>query len=389
MKKGTIYINGIIGEDTTLIDVIRQVKAQTNSTEFDVKIDSVGGYVDAGMDIYNYLKNLAVPVTTITSKAYSIASVIFMAGQNRIIPKDANNALMIHLPWAKSEGSYDVLSNHLIALKKAENDMIEFYAKAIDIDNATIHSLLSNETYLNATQAYDLGFATEIQSELKAVAILNNNEQKEQENFMNKITKKLDSILNMLTGNVEIKAELKLQDATGVELVFADLEAIQAPEIDAKVMVEGKPADGEFLMSDGSTIVTVKGIVTEIKPVEVEVEPVAIETELEAEPVAVEVEIETETEVEPVEDKDAIIAELQSTIDELKSKIAEMMSATQAESLLSALEKSVAKQTELEGKFLALAKSIGSDFSTDAKEVKVNVKANVDKQSRAFQILNS
>ena len=68
-----------------------------------------------------------------------------------------------------------------------------------------------------------------------------------------------------------------------------------------------------------------------------------------------------------------MIAELQSTIDELKSKIAEMMSATQAESLLSALEKSVAKQTELEGKFLALAKSIGSDFSTDAKEVKVNL----------------
>jgi ATP-dependent protease ClpP protease subunit len=388
MKKGTIYISGVIGQDTTLLDVIRQAKSQSDSTEFDVKIDSIGGYVDEGMSIYNYLKNLAIPVTTITSKAYSIASVIFLAGQTRIVENDVEKALMIHLPWAKSEGSYDVLTNHLIALKEAENEMIQFYSQAIDIDESTIKSLLENETFLNSQQAYDLGFATEIQSELKAVAILNNKEQKEQENFMNKITKKLDSILNMLSGKVEIKAELKLQDATGVELVFADLESTQAPEVDAKVTIDGKPADGEFTMADGSTLTAVKGVVTEITPVEteieVEVEPVAIETE--TEPVAVEVEVETEP---VVEDKDAMIAELESTIVELKATIAEMMSATQAEALLTALESQVEKQTELENKFQALAKSIGSDFSTESKEVKVNVKAKVDNQSRAFQILNS
>jgi hypothetical protein len=38
---------------------------------------------------------------------------------------------------------------------------------------------------------------------------------------MNKLKEK-DSIMNMLSG--KIKAELKLQDATGAELVFADLE---------------------------------------------------------------------------------------------------------------------------------------------------------------------
>jgi hypothetical protein len=47
------------------------------------------------------------------------------------------------------------------------------------------------------------------------------------------------------------------------------------------------------------------------------------------------------------------------------------------------------KTTELEVKFLALAKSIGSDFSAETKENKVNVKASLDKTSRAFQILNS
>jgi hypothetical protein len=38
----------------------------------------------------------------------------------------------------------------------------------------------------------------------------------------------------MLSGNSTIKAELKLQDATGVELVFADLEATDVATVEAK-----------------------------------------------------------------------------------------------------------------------------------------------------------
>jgi ATP-dependent protease ClpP protease subunit len=44
--------------DVTLLDVIKQVKQQSAAESFLVKIDSVGGYVDCGNDIYNYLKNL-------------------------------------------------------------------------------------------------------------------------------------------------------------------------------------------------------------------------------------------------------------------------------------------------------------------------------------------
>jgi hypothetical protein len=52
--------------------------------------------------------------------------------------------------------------------------------------------------------------------------------------------------MNMLSGKPTVKAELKLQDATGVELVFADLEPTDVAAVDLKVMVDGKPAEGEF-----------------------------------------------------------------------------------------------------------------------------------------------
>jgi hypothetical protein len=80
----------------------------------------------------------------------------------------------------------------------------------------------------------------------KTIARLQNNEIKE-ENLMNKLNRKIDSIMNMLSG--KIKAELKLQDATGAELVFSDLDTTDVVSVDAKVMVDGKPAEGEFLHS--------------------------------------------------------------------------------------------------------------------------------------------
>jgi ATP-dependent protease ClpP protease subunit len=111
----TIYITGEIGVDVTLLDVIKQVT--TISRIILVKIDSVGGYVDCGNDIYNYLKNLDVPVTTYTTKAYSIASVIFMAGETRVIPEGAIDALMIHLPWMEAAGNHSELTDYLKELK--------------------------------------------------------------------------------------------------------------------------------------------------------------------------------------------------------------------------------------------------------------------------------
>src|SRR5690606_10943208 len=143
--QGTIYITGVIGEDTNLLDVIRQVKAQKNATSLLVKIDSVGGYVEEGEAIYSYLKNLSIPVTTYATQAYSIASVIFMAGETRIVPEASESPLMIHLPWMTVEGSHDEISYHLSDLKNVENRLISFYAEALEIDKNTIQSLRSEE----------------------------------------------------------------------------------------------------------------------------------------------------------------------------------------------------------------------------------------------------
>ncbi|MEC4048758.1 ATP-dependent Clp protease proteolytic subunit [Flavobacterium sp. SUN046] len=387
MIQGKIYITGEI-DNTTLMDCIKQVKSQPQATEFLVVIDSVGGYVNDGEDVYNFLKNLNQPVSTFTRKAYSIASMIFMAGATRIIPAGAENAIMIHLPWMEAQGTHQAITDHLKQLKATEDKLVDFYSKAVEIDSNTIHSLLEKETYLNANQALEMGFCTMIEQPQLAVAKLHNNIEEKEQSLMNKLERKLDSILNMLSGKP--KAELRLQDATGVEIVFPDLAANDTPALEDKANVDGKPADGEFTLPDGTLYTFAAGKVSDIETQANE------DNEDVTEPVdAVSGDTtSTESTTEPVEPDepdadDSLITELQSKVAELQSIIDQLMSAEQTENLLNVLQSSVEKQNELETKFQALAKQVGSDFQPQSKENKTSVKASQTTMSRAAQILNS
>jgi ATP-dependent Clp protease protease subunit len=356
---GTIYITGEIGVDTTLYDVIQQAKTQPEATQFLVKIDSVGGYVDSGKEIYNYLKNLGKPVTTFTTKAYSIASMIFMAGSQRIIPEGAENAIMIHLPWMEVQGNHQVISDYLKELKAVEDELVDFYSKAIEIDKDTVHSLLKNETYLNASQAFELGFATQVQAAQLAVAKLNNND-KIDESLMKEIKQTLKEVKDILFGQTPaIKAELVLQDSTSVSIVFPDLAESDTPAVDDTALVDGAPAEGEFTMPDGTIFKFEKGVMTDV------VAPVQQDVPADDTPEA----SDEKTEVEAKTLADAPAA---APSEEL----------TQMAELIEVLAR---KNADLEAKYTALAKQIGSDFTSQTTEPISSLKKDKE-EIKAFSI---
>ena len=80
-----INLFGVVGADIKASEVMREIQAYEGDT-IDVVINSVGGSVYEGMAIYGALKNDPRPVkTTILGIGASIASVIFMAGDEREI----------------------------------------------------------------------------------------------------------------------------------------------------------------------------------------------------------------------------------------------------------------------------------------------------------------
>jgi ATP-dependent Clp endopeptidase proteolytic subunit ClpP len=260
--KAVIYIKGVIGEDTDLFDVIRQYKSFDNVDEVEVNIDSEGGYVESGMDIFNYLRKLNKPITTKAVKAYSIAASVFMAGDTRLL-EDGSQRFMIHMPFGMMQGNAENFESAAKELRKIEKELTDFYSIYTDTDKDSIKKLLENETFMTAAEAVEMGLATGVYSNLQAVAYYNKSENKKETSMskMKNFIKALEVLVG--TGEFEIKA-LELQDANGDVINFPDLAENETPSEGDKIEKEGSPADGEILMPDGSKVIASEGVVSEI-----------------------------------------------------------------------------------------------------------------------------
>jgi len=279
--KGSVFVNGVIGVDCSLIDVIRQVKSFKKPTELSVVINSVGGSVSEGQAIFTYLRNLNIPITTTAEQAYSIASVIFMAGDTRIVP-EGDRRLMIHNPWASVEGGADRLEDIAGKLREIEEQFSDFYSTYANIDKETMKSLLKNETFLSGAEALEMGFATELSVPLAAVALLGDVLETEIEKEMSigdKFYSELKKLMNIMEKQKdEIKA-LILQDANGVEINFPEVEDGSTPEIGDMATVDSLPAEGEYTAPSGDVWIFEGGALKEVKTADAPEEEVPADAE--------------------------------------------------------------------------------------------------------------
>lgn len=128
--------------------------------EIDVYINSNGGSVFEGTAIYNQLKrHPARKVVHIDGFACSVASVIAMAGDEVIMPRNA--LMMIHNAWMAAVGN-------AAELRKAADDLDVINAAGRQayltksngkISEEKLIELMDAETWLTAEQCMELGFA--------------------------------------------------------------------------------------------------------------------------------------------------------------------------------------------------------------------------------------
>lgn len=284
---GIVHINGIIGSEENevgLVDVIRQVNSFEDESEYLFKINSIGGLVDEGNDIYNYMQTLKEEgkiVNTYTTRAYSIAAKIFAGGDEKQVPAGAKDVIMIHNPWIENtSGGAAELEEAASYLRLLEGEFQSFYAEETGQAEETIDSLLTAETYLSSEEAIDLKFATvEVESvQAKAMAklnMLNMKVEKKEKKEKEKAGKLLAQVFSMLGLDGLVKSELTLQDSTAQEIVFPDLMAGDTPSVGDKAEIDGSAiSDGTYIMPslDNISLVFVGGEVTEVIEAEEEEE---------------------------------------------------------------------------------------------------------------------
>jgi ATP-dependent Clp protease protease subunit len=315
-----------------LLDVVTAVNEQRKigATSFEVIVDSLGGFVHVGFDLYDYLKSIPEEVTTIAkNKCASIATVIFLAGNKRI----AECPLMIHNPWISNlKGDADQIQEAADEMRAEEDRLIKFYADHTGMDKIALDALMKNETYIYPDVAFKLGFTTEqpivklnTAVAYKAVAKLNDNMSKDTKVLMSKMDEFIKSAKDLISGKAKVK-NLAVAEEGGKTLVITNADGTEIegmPVAGNIVTIDGAVADGVFMIPEmGMTITVVAGAITDVAMVEAstteaETANKKIE-ELTAENSALKTEIENSK--KEVEELNAKFSELEGVLSIMKGK---------------------------------------------------------------------
>lgn len=171
-----ISIHSEIGENSwsddtvtakNFIDDLKKIKAKT----IHLFINSPGGNLFSGLAIYNSLvHHKAKIITQVDGVAASIASVIAMAGTLKM---PANSLLMVHDPSCFVGGSSEDIRKAADAMDKMKNSLISVYVNKTGLSSAKVSKMMTEETWLSADEAKELGFADEV---IDAVNIQNSHD---------------------------------------------------------------------------------------------------------------------------------------------------------------------------------------------------------------------
>ncbi|HFH6695499.1 TPA: head maturation protease, ClpP-related [Streptococcus agalactiae] len=158
-------------EATSAKSIINQLPE--DSSDIILEVNSNGGLVTVGSEIYTALRNYKGKVTAeVTGIAASAASVAVMGADKVVMSPTAQ--MMVHkalFNWVS--GNSDDLDKASNALKSSDKAIINAYVAKTGRSEDEIMDLMRNETFMSAQEAVENGFADEVMS-FESVASIDN-----------------------------------------------------------------------------------------------------------------------------------------------------------------------------------------------------------------------
>jgi ATP-dependent Clp protease protease subunit len=177
-KTGELMLYGEIsnytwwGDEITPKEFKKDLDGLGDIENLNIFINSGGGDVFAGQSIYSMLKrHKAYKTVYIDGLAASIASVVAMAGNRVVMPKNA--MLMIHKAWSIGIGNANDMRKLADDLDKIDESIEAVYLDKTGKKVEEIRSLMTDESWFTADEALKNKFIDEIEEEKKIAASIN------------------------------------------------------------------------------------------------------------------------------------------------------------------------------------------------------------------------
>ncbi len=154
------WIYNWLGIEATSPQDVSKVLIDANGQDIEVDINSGGGDIFAGSEIYTAIRNYKGNVLiNIVGLAASAASAIAMAGKSRITP---TGLFMMHNVKSRADGDYRDMEHRAEVLKTANQSIANAYKEKTGLTDEELFKLMDKETWMSAEDAVKNGFVDEV-----------------------------------------------------------------------------------------------------------------------------------------------------------------------------------------------------------------------------------
>lgn len=148
------------GEDSTCPKDVQKIIDASPGEVHDVYINSPGGVIDVGSEIYTMLRAYQPGVNIwIVGEACSAASVIAMAGHSAMSP---TALLMVHCVSTGVRGNHATMEHTAEMLQTADRALCQAYMAKANMSEEEALEMMEHETWLTANQALARGLIDEV-----------------------------------------------------------------------------------------------------------------------------------------------------------------------------------------------------------------------------------
>lgn len=141
--------------DCTCPRDVENVLNEAKGESVEVHINSPGGIIDAGSEIYTMLRAYSGEVKIyVVGEACSAASVVAMAGYCEMSP---TALMMVHCVWTGAVGNHTALEHAAEVLRTADESIAAAYTAKTGMTKEEVIAMMEHETWLTAEQAKEKG----------------------------------------------------------------------------------------------------------------------------------------------------------------------------------------------------------------------------------------
>ncbi len=172
-QRRLFYTDEVSAESSTaLIRKLWYLEITAPGKGITLVINSPGGSVDAGFAVWDQIKMITSPVTTlVTGLAASMGSILSLCSAKGCRLATPNARILIHQPSIHSgvRGQASDLEIHAREILRTRARIVDLYVEATGKSREVISAALERDTFLTAQEAKDFGLIDRIVTNFKDI----------------------------------------------------------------------------------------------------------------------------------------------------------------------------------------------------------------------------